>query len=361
MKALLLQRMTFLSVFIAIVGTGSAFCQTPQPGGGQVVVQGKELLRDGRPWIPHGVYQIAFEVAPKNFERADHPFWANAFNHYTPKEYRDMRAAGADCVRLQIAQVAADPQSPLFDQAFLTKALDAIRAARECGLTVIVAVQDETHVPGDKPIPLPNDATRRVWKQIAPAFAADRGVLFELLNEPRPKPTPENWRRWARSMMETIGTIRETGARNVVIADGLDVGQVIDGAPLLNDPQVAYASHPYALHPQGQTPEVWNAKFGRFSRRAPVIITEWLSGGYYCDANTAETTVQFIQYLQDHRIGLEVGVWDWASGGFGSARYGFPPGSFSSFAGLTCHQKGFGLGNVVETWYKTGVPPSSPE
>ncbi len=41
-------------------------------------MQGKELLCDGHPWIPHGFYQIAFEVAPGNFERADHPFWQNA-------------------------------------------------------------------------------------------------------------------------------------------------------------------------------------------------------------------------------------------------------------------------------------------
>lgn len=361
MKAWLLREMAFSCAFLAHFVSPYAFCKAPQLGEGRIVVQDNKLLRDGRPWIPHGFYQIAFEVAPKNFKRADHPFWANAFNHYTPEEYRDMREAGADSVRLQIAQVAADPQSPLFDRAFLIKALNAIRAAREAGLTVIVAVQDETHVPGDKPIDLPDKGTQRVWKQIAPTFAADQGVLFELLNEPRPTPNRNNWRQWERSMMETIRTVRGSGAHNVVIADGLDVGQVLGGAPLLNDPQVVYASHPYALHPQGQTPKVWDAKFGNFSRRAPVIITEWISGGYYCDADTAVSTVQFIQYLQDHRIGLEVGVWDWASGGFGSARYGFPPGAFSTFAGRTCHQKGFGLGKVIESWYKTGVPPSSPE
>jgi endoglucanase len=222
-------------------------------------------------------------------------------------------------------------------------------------------VQDESHVPGDKPIDLPDDGTRRVWKEIAPEFAQDRGVLYELLNEPRPEPNPGNWKRWKEAMMDTIRTVRETGARNVVVADGLGVGQVMDGAPLLDDPQVAYASHPYALHAQGQTPAVWDAKFGRFSRRAPVIITEWISGGYYCDANTAQSTVEFFQYLQQHQIGLEVGVWDWASGGFGSARWGFPPGQFSRFEGLQCHEKGFGLGASVERWYKTGVPPASPE
>lgn len=328
---------------------------------GQVVVSGKRLIQDGQPWIPHGFYQIAFEVAPGNLGRADHPFWATAYNNYSPEEYAKMRKAGADSVRLQVAQAGADPQSKLFDREFLDKAIGAIRAARAAGLTVIVCVQDESHVPGEKSIDLPDDGTRRVWKEIAPQFANDRGVLFELLNEPSPAPNPQNWKRWKAAMTETIRTVRETGARNVVIADGLGVGQVIDGAPLLDDPQVAYASHPYALKQYGQTSKAWDAKFGNFSRRAPVIITEWLSGGYFCDADTPESTVKFVQYLQEHGIGLEVGTWDWAPEGFGSARWGFPNSKVSSFDGHSCHQPGYGLGKVVETWYTTGVPANTPE
>ena len=64
-----------------------------------------------------------------------------------------------------------------------------------------------------------------------------------------------------------------------------------------------------------------------------MIITEWLSGGYFCDADTPESTVQFVQYLQEHGIGLEVGTWDWAPKGFGSARQGFPNSTVSSFDG----------------------------
>jgi endoglucanase len=337
------------------------FCAAGRAQTGLVEVRGTQLLRDGQPWIPHGFYQIAFEVAPGDLTRADHPFWANAQIHYTPDEYREMREEGADSVRLQIAQVGADPQSKLFDRAFVDKVIGAIHAARAAGLTVMVAVQDETHVPRETPIELPDNGTRRVWKELAPQFAQDKGVMLELLNEPRPQPNPANWRRWAQAMNQTIHTVRKLGAKNVVIADGLGIGQVLDGAPLLDDAQVAYASHPYALHAEGQTRAMWDGKFGNFSRRAPVIVTEWISGGYYCDANTPESTVRFLQYLQQHRIGLEMGAWDWTSGGFGSVRWGFPVGKFSSFSGLACHEKGYGSGMVVETWYKTGIPATQPQ
>ena len=94
MKISLSRCITFLCTSAVMLFASYAFCQEPQSGGGEVIVRGIELLRDGRPWIPHGFYQIAFEVAPGNLARADHPFWANAYNHYTPEEYRDMRAAG---------------------------------------------------------------------------------------------------------------------------------------------------------------------------------------------------------------------------------------------------------------------------
>jgi hypothetical protein len=73
-----------------------------------------------------------------------------------------------------------------------------------------------------------------------------------------------------------------------------------------------------------------------------------ISGAYFCDTDTPESTVQFLQYLE-HGIGLEVGVWNWTSGGFGRARWDFPSPKGSSFTGLSCHQKGYGLGKVVES------------
>jgi hypothetical protein len=56
--------------------------------------------------------------------------------------------------------------------------------------------------------------------------------------------------------------------------------------------------------PHAEAIGVWDAKFGNFSREAPVIITEWISAAYVYNADTLESTVQFIQYLQEHGIGV---------------------------------------------------------
>ena len=349
-----------LGAFVATTILTGATAQTAAIEPGLVEIRDNKLFRDGQPWVAHGFYQIAFEVAPGDLGHALHPFWATAQDHYTPDEYVNMRAAGADSVRLQIAQVGADPRSPLYDKGFFEKAMGAIRAARDAGLTVIVCVQGETHVGKEVPIALPDAGTNRVWSAIAPRFARDRGVVYELFNEPHPRPAPRAWAAWKATFTRAIGVVRGTGAQNVVIADGLGTGQILDGAPLLDDPQIAYAAHPYALAKYGQSRAAWDAKFGKFSLRAPVIITEWVFGAYYCDADTANATSRFLAYLHERKIGLEIGIWDWAPATTGSVRYGFPAPKFSSYVGRTCHQPGYGPGRVIEDLYLRGVVNRTP-
>lgn len=336
---------------------------------GLVSVSGRHLLRDGQLWIPHGFYQIAFEVSPG--VPGTLPIWLIASKDYSSDEYTQMRVAGADSVRIQVSQPGMDPLNPLFTPEFRSRVIGAIHAARAAGLTVIISLQDESQTGDSMPTDLPNDATQRVWEELVPAFGGDRGVLFELFNEPRPPPSnpdlqplPVNWTAWEQAVNKTIQVVRQAGAVNVVVADGLQFGEQLSGAPQLRDPlkQVAYASHPYAHDYADQTPAFWDGKFGDFAQTAPVIITEW-GTGYYCDANTPGAVLSFLQYLQAHEIGLEVVAWDWNSAHFGSAVYNFPDSAFSTFVGpsgaLSCQDPGFGLGKAVEVWYHTGVPPNS--
>lgn len=352
---------------------------------GQVSVVDDHLVRDGRPWIPNGFFQIAFAVPPGAFELSgQNPNFQNAYDNYSPAEYFEMKLAGADSVRLNVAQDGADPENTkYYDPQWLRQVIRAIQSAREAGLSVIVSIQDETQTGSKKKAVLPNDATRRVWCQLAPIFRKDRGVLFELYNEPgvasATEPTEQEWNAWAQAMNQTIMTVRTLGARNVVVADGLALAQQLTGAPALNDPlhQVAYASHPYPHNAAGQENTIWDEKFGNVSQTHPVIITEW-GTGYYCDPNTPQSVVNFLGYLQEHRVGLEAAAWDWGVYDFASAVQGFPDPHFSSLLTLTSPEAcsaangftagtadgpstAFGPGKVIETWYHTHVPPAQPE
>lgn len=350
---------------------------TPRQDGIRIV--GSRLVKAGQTWVAKGLYQIAFEIPPAELPYQK-KFWATAQNNYSPTEYTDMIGAGADTVRMQVAQPGVDPQNSLYDKAFVDKFIAAVKSARAAGLTVIISVQDEPQT-GDpvKSTALPTDATQRVWQTIAPVFGADLGVVYEMFNEPHvgpqgiyPFPAPD-WAPWAVAMNTTIQTIRSAGATNVVVADGLEYAHVLTGAPQLTDPlsQTAYAAHVFPTR-TSQNSEAWNVEFGNFAAQNPVIITEWVIG-YYCDNNTPSSVVSFLQYLHSEKIGLVATAWDWATPVFGSVRYDFPNGKFSSFLGpngpISCEpynyavgfQPGFGVGALVETLYKTGIPATSIE
>jgi len=351
-----------------------------------VTVEGRQLLRGGRPWIPHGFFQVAFAVPPTYTDQK--AFYRQAYEGYSPSEYDTMKAEGADSVRMQLAQDGADPSNDkFFDASWLQQAIDAVHAARAAGLIVILSIQDEKQTGVRKEAPLPDEATRRVWTELAPIFGKDRGVLFELYNEPNDlpasdthpdtdlPPTQEQWELWAHAMNETIKTVRDLGARNVVVADGLVHAQQLTGAPDLIDPlhQVVYAAHPYVNGPQryadfNQTAAAWEEKFGRFSRTHPVIISEWAIG-YFCDTKTPESVVNFLRYLQNHQIGLEAGLWDFEPAGFNNLTHGFPDdlhfSTFLNVEGKTCTLNDappdYGPGKTVESWYLTGTPPNAPQ
>ncbi len=347
---------------------------------GSVAVSGKQILRDGKPWIAHGYYQIAFEVPPGELPH-ELPFWTVASENYTPAEYTQMRQVGADSVRVQVAQDGMDPQGSFFSPEYRDRVIGAIQAARAAGLTVIVSVQNEpqTGAP-DTPTDLPSHATERVWRELTPVFGQDCGVLFELFNEPHigrklVYPVPDaDWQTWAAGMNDMIHLVRALGAVNAVVVDGMDYAEELSGAPPLDDPlhQVIYGAHPYAHNQADQTETVWHKKFGDFSRTSPVIVSEW-GIGYFCNADTASSTMKLLQYLKNHGIGLEIGSWDWASAGFGSAKYDFPLDRTSSFqlpAGEQSCQPvpgrlipyipaGYGPGEMVSSWYQTGIPPTT--
>lgn len=372
----------FFSFAVLMCGSNVYGAQADRAAGagpdGQAAIVNNQLQRDGAAWAPKGFFQVAFEAGPGVTQL---PFEANANSGYTPREYADMAGAKADSVRLMISQPGADPQNALYSQALVARFIGAVHAARAAGLSVIVGIQDEKLTGETQVHGLPGPATLRVWRQLVPPFKNDKGVLFEMFNEPfipnstsGNKPTATEWQMWQKALNATIANMRSQGATNVVIADGLVLGRILTGAPTLTDPlnQVAYAAHPYSLSASDETTGFLDLSFGNFAAAHPVIITEW-GQGYSClqknnafAAKDPKFLITFLNYLQKKGIGLEMGTWDWGgSASFGNVRYLFPAHTtVSAFHvnGTTqvCGDADRGPGKTILTWYATGkVPPSA--
>jgi len=147
---------------------------------------------------------------------------------------------------------------------------------------------------------LPDANSIAFWKSIAPLYSANSAVLFDLYNEP----TRITWDQWskggpvtetdektgAKLSYEAVGlqgvldAIRSTGARNVVVAGGINWAYELEGIPkghALSDPRgegVVYGVHPYP-HPftgiGRESIAQWAARMEAFNRKFPLFVTEF--------------------------------------------------------------------------------------
>jgi hypothetical protein len=138
------------------------------------------------------------------------------------------------------------------------------------------------------------------WKDCAAVYANHPAVLFDLYNEPHditwdvwlnggmikdrpsiPGVLPKNFE--AVGMQEMLHTIRSTGAKNVIIAGGIDWAYDFNGIledRQLKDPTgsgVIYANHAYDHF--GETIPTWIANMKRAAAVFPIIISEFGASG----------------------------------------------------------------------------------
>ena len=101
---------TWLFLYCAAIELPGILKAQSSTGPGEVAVESLHLPRDFLPWIPYGFHQIAFAVAPGDFPHPALKFFQIASYNYSRDEYVQMKAAGADSVRIEVAQNGMDPQ-----------------------------------------------------------------------------------------------------------------------------------------------------------------------------------------------------------------------------------------------------------
>jgi endoglucanase len=311
-----------------------------------VGVEGTHLTLNGRPWHARGVALQGFvrPLAMLQSELAAHPDDQEAKNlliarhSYGWVELEFARAFHANTLRFQVSQPALDPESPIYDSSYLDQITDAIRKARVAGFVVMIMMQDEKITGDAGQSPLPTEQTRRDWELLTRAFGSDRGIIFELYNEPDLLASTENWNLWLNGgeldsknyvgMQMLVNDVRTNGGQNVLVLDGLavDVISPSTGKPVHEaaeslagvrppeDPlnRVVYAVHPYQ---HGLAIEDrWEEDFGATSMTLPVWADEWSAPtGLALGLGTLHSyrvAVDLLNFLRDHSIPLCTGAID---------------------------------------------------
>ncbi|MGY6217514.1 glycoside hydrolase family 5 protein [Methylolobus aquaticus] len=273
-------------------------------GNGDISLSGRNILRDGKPWVPKGFVLVAF-VASK--EHAKDSF-AKARARYGTQLLDKVKGFGADVVRIHASQAALDPKSPIYSPGYLEDYKKGIALARAKGLTVIVSMQWEETTGLKGQSNMPSDMTRRAWERLAPVFANDLGVMYELFNEPGLKEqNARNWQIWKEGHQSLIDLVRRTGAKNVLIVEGLRIGHYLSNAPSLKDPmnKLVYGVHPF-INKETRTRADWDRDWGRFADSHPVIVTAFNahSSRGNCKPDTPKIVSNLLDYLSEKRIGV---------------------------------------------------------
>jgi hypothetical protein len=147
-------------------------------------------------------------------------------------------------------------------------------------------------------------STSAFWEYIAPRFAGDSHVIFELFNEP----TDSSWPVVKANMQTWIDIVRTYAPNNLILVGGPNWCQVL--RPQITDPvvgnNIVYVAHLYPAHWYGG---VWQIDVDGIADCAavhPVMMTEWgfISPGSTLFNGTISSYGQpLMDFLELHKIG----------------------------------------------------------
>jgi len=257
----------------------------------------------------------------------------------TVKDFANIRAWGANTVRIELAQYYWLPSARSYSPAYAPRVERVVQLAREAGLYVILALQvSDRGLPdyapeneGNTQQPMPDrNHSIPFWKDVATRFKGDGGVLYELYSEPYPIGGPggfSNWEMWQKGglhpadntytprpayqavgMQELYDVVRSTGAMNVVIISGTKWGYYLNEVRqrAIQGYNVAYSTHPWnhPEYPDGNQPQTWEEDWASLAKTYPVIATEF---------GTRDCKEAYVRTFLNKADELEIGwiAWMW--------------------------------------------------
>jgi len=190
---------------------------------------------------------------------------------------------------------------------------------------------------------MPDQNSLAFWKDLAPVYANHPAVIYDLYNEPH----DVTWDMWlnggevtdrpnrrgqapktfmAVGMQPLLDAVRATGAKNLIVAGGLDwaydFSGILEGRQL-KDPDgngVLYANHCY--NNKNQAVETWIANVEKAAAKLPIIISEF-GGAYFKPGeepprgrrgfggmrrNDGDWLMRVLQAIEDHKWSFT--AWD---------------------------------------------------
>jgi hypothetical protein len=273
------------------------------------------------PSLPHGLHVVASELRDDQGElvrlhgvnRSGSEYACLADNGFFDGPTDDesiaaLRRWKVNAVRIPLNEscwLAINGASPRFSgSAYQTAIKDYATRLEQQGLVPILELHRAApgDLPADQQYPMPNaDHTPTFWREVATNFVDDDAVVFEPYNEPFPdknRNSDDAWACWrdgctspetywgttlafpryeAVGMQELVSTIRQTGAKQLILLGGVQYSNRLTGwlAHAPQDPlgNIAPAWHVYNFNACANA-SCWDSEPFALAAQVPLVATE---------------------------------------------------------------------------------------
>ncbi len=166
---------------------------------------------------------------------------------------------------------------------YIEERLDpAVKLCKENNVYCII----DWHAIADWNTPETEEALKGFWQNVAPRYAEDSHILYEIFNEPKAPSsiTRSNWKAWKATAQEWVNALRIDAPETIILIGSPYWSKIPFFAVKdpFEGPQLVYVMH---LYPTLFAP-LWKALLAKASREIPLFITEW---GWSSQKLNAET------------------------------------------------------------------------
>ncbi len=349
------------------------------------VVGNKIIGPNGKQFVPYGtIIECASERKPASLCQGQ----GISGNTGTAQINAAAKYWNMNILRFQVAQEHLFNSNGSINYSYLNLIDGLVKQTNSLGMVAIITLQEEHY---DGPA-FPTSTATTFWKFMAQHYKGYPDVFFDLYNEPR---LPADallagsniWDIWQNGgnayfssganattnkivqyvgMQSLVNTIREQGAKNIIIAEGPNYDQDLSELPthLLTGGNIAYGIEPNLWRDTTQTSQ-YNT-FGQDTKNWPIMPEAFLDneGTHFCDPNSPVDLPSLLAYLKSLNMGLL--FWALVPGdGIVGHNLDQPtsyPAGASSISSPTCPHRGsksvyvpnntIGDGSLIMSFYK---------
>ncbi len=147
---------------------------------------------------------------------------------------------------------------------------------------------------------------KEFWTYMAPKFANNPRVIYEIFNEPI---YPDDWTTWKNTIAQpATDLIRSFAPNNLILVGGPYWSSHISGAltnPVVGS-NVAYVAHVYS----NQSATLWASRYGEMVKKYPLFVTEWGFEEGGTEGGNLTWGTQFESWLRTNGVSWTVWSYD---------------------------------------------------